>query len=230
MKHRIDIRGPVIPNDYKFYYDFFGMDSTCPNDVKSVLDAVQPGDEVEVYINSGGGVIDVGSEIYTMLRGRSDVKIYITGEACSAASIVAMAAYCEMSPTALMMVHCVSTGANGNHSTMEHTAEILKTADQALSNAYVSKSGMSHEEVLEMMNHETWLTAEQAKEKHLIDAVMFDENSMDSLVAAGTGFELPSSEMLGKIKDVMERTDAREAPVFLLQHKLKFLKLRGEKR
>ena len=123
MKKRIDIRGVMIPNDYKFFYNFFKADSTCPEDVKRVLDTAQPGDEIEVYINSGGGVIDVGSEIYTMLRSCENVKIYITGEACSAASIVAMAGYCEMSPTALMMVHCVSTGARGNHSAMEHTAE-----------------------------------------------------------------------------------------------------------
>lgn len=30
LKHRIDIRGAMIPNDYKWYYDWFGEDSTCP--------------------------------------------------------------------------------------------------------------------------------------------------------------------------------------------------------
>ena len=55
------------------------------------------------------------------------MKIYITGEACSAASVAAMAAYCEMSPTALMMVHCVSTYVEGNHNSLEHTAEVLRT-------------------------------------------------------------------------------------------------------
>ena len=165
MKHRIDIRGVLIPNDYKWIYDFFEMDATCPRDVQKVLDKAQLGDEVEVYINSGGGIIDVGSEIYTMLRGRTDTKIYITGEACSAASVVAMAAYCEMSPTALMMVHCVSTETQGNHNAMEHTAEVLRTADRALSTAYMAKTGKSEAEVLDMMEKETWLTAEQAKEK-----------------------------------------------------------------
>ena len=230
MKHRIDIRGVMIPNDYKFYYSFFGMDSTCPNDIKKVLDIVQPGDEIEVYINSGGGVIDVGSEIYTMLRGKSDVKIYITGEACSAASIVAMAGHCEMSPTALMMVHCVSTGANGNHSTMEHTAEVLRTADRALSAAYMAKTGMSQEDVLEMMNRETWLTAEQAKEKKMIDAIMFEENTEPYPMVAGPIFELPPPEIIGKVKAVMKKADTNNESVFLLHQKLNFLKLRGEKR
>lgn len=174
MKYRINIKGVMIPNDYKWYYDWFGADSTAPKDVTDVLKNVQPGDEVEVMINSPGGIIDVGSEIYTMLRQcAADVKIYITGQACSAASIVAMAGYCEMSPTALMMVHCVSSGTEGNHSDMEHMAETLRTADNALSTAYVAKSGMSQEEALEMMEHETWLTADQAKEKKLIDKVMF---------------------------------------------------------
>lgn len=232
MKHRIDIRGVLIPNDYKFFYDFFGMDATCPEDVRKVLDAVQLGDEIEVYINSGGGVIDVGSEIYTMLRGRTDVKIFITGEACSAASVIAMAGYCEMSPTALMMVHCVSTGARGNHSTMEHTAEVLRTADQALCTAYTAKTGKSEMEVLEMMEQETWLTAEQAKKEGLIDAIMFEEQNETFTMAAGPMFELPSAEMMDRIRMIERETDTfkKDASVFLLQQKLNFLNLRGEKR
>lgn len=232
MKHRIDIRGVLIPNDYKFYYDFFGMDATCPGDVKKVLDAAQAGDEIEVYINSGGGVIDVGSEIYTMLRGRPETKIYITGEACSAASVIAMAGYCEMSPTALMMVHCVSTGARGNHSTMEHTAEVLRTADRAICTAYMSKTGKSESDVLKIMEQETWLTAEQAKEEGLIDAVMFEEDKTEFPLTAGPMFELPSQEMMDRIRTFGKETDAHEkdASVFLLQQKLKFLNLKGETR
>lgn len=232
MKHRIDIRGVLIPNDYKFYYDFFGMDATCPGDVKKVLDAAQAGDEIEVYINSGGGVIDVGSEIYTMLRGRPETKIYITGEACSAASVIAMAGYCEMSPTALMMVHCVSTGARGNHSTMEHTAEVLRTADRAICTAYMSKTGKSESDVLQIMERETWLTAEQAKEEGLIDAVMFEESQTEFPLTAGPLFKLPSQEMMDRIRTFGKETDAHEkdASVFLLQQKLKFLNLKGETR
>ena len=231
MKHKINIRGVLIPNDYKWYYDYFGEDSTCPADVEKIMDALQDGDEVEVYINSPGGVIDVGSEIYTLLRSHKDlVKIYITGEACSAASIVAMAAYCEMAPTALMMVHCVSTRASGNHNDMEHTAEMLRAADSALATAYSKKAGMSEEEVLDMMNHETWLTAEKAKEKGLIDAVMFEEEKEELLFVAGPLFALPTKENMERVKTLMKEADSeKNEAVFLLQTKLNFLKLKGEK-
>lgn len=221
----------MIPNDYKWFYDWFEEDSTCPRDVQKVLDAVVEGDEIEVYINSPGGVIDVGSEIYTLLRGQNNVKIYITGEACSAASIVAMAGYCEMSPTALMMVHCVSSGVRGNHSAMEHMAEVLRTADRALCTAYVAKTGMSETEVLELMEHETWLTAEQAKERGLIDAIMFEESEIMPLVA-GPLFALPGKEQMEKVKRMMEEADGskNESSVFLMQKQLDLLKLRGERR
>ena len=228
MKHRINIRGVMVPNDYKWYYDFFGEDCTGPKDVQQVMDAFADGDEIEVYINSPGGVIDVGSEIYTLLKGRKDnVRIYITGEACSAASVAAMAAYCEMSPTALMMVHCVSTYAEGNHSSLEHTAEVLRTADRALCSAYVDKSGMTEEEALEMMEHTTWLTAEQALERGLIDAVMFRDEETAPLVA-GPLFSLPTKEQMEKAGRAMKE-EAGEPEGYREAHaRLNLLRLRGE--
>ena len=232
MKHRFDLRGPMIPNDYKWYYDWFGEDSTCPADLKKIMDIFQPGDELEVYINSPGGVIDVGSEIYTMLRGHAEeTKIYITGEACSAASIVAMAAHCEMAPTALLMVHCVSSGASGNHNAMEKAAEILRTADEALCNAYVAKAGMTKEEALAMMEHETWLTADQALERGLIDKVMFKDDTTPDLLMDGL-FELPTEAQMEKARAMMnqEETPGKAPDVLLLQAKLDFIRLKGELR
>lgn len=229
MKHRIDIRGNLIPNDYKWFYDWFEEDSTCPRDVQKVLDAAMDGDEIEVYINSPGGVIDVGSEIYTMLRKSSDVKIYITGEACSAASVVAMAGYCEMSPTALMMVHCVSSGVRGNHSDMEHMAEVLCTADRALCTAYINKTGMSEADALEMMENETWLTAKQAKDRGLVDAIMFEKKAELPLIA-GPLFTLPTTEQMEKVKKMMKETEEKDSSAFLLQQKLNLLKLEGARK
>ena len=227
----------MIPNSYKWYYDFFGEDSTCPKDVQSILDAVQQGDEVEVYINSPGGVIDVGSEIYTLLKKNTEnIKIYITGEACSAASIVAMAGYCEMSPTALMMVHCVSSGINGNHKAMEHMGEVLRTADKALCTAYMDKAGMSEEDVLEMMEHETWLTAQQAKEKGLIDKIMFQEQEQEQDTAQlvnGPIFKLPTPEQMEKVKNMLNKDNSgsRDAKdKVMIQTKFNYLKMRGEQR
>lgn len=200
---RVDIRGVIIPNDYKWYYDWFEEDSTCPRDVQKVLDTLTDGENLDVYINSPGGVIDVGSEIYTVLRQtgtRCNLKIFIVGEACSAASVIAMAGYSEMAPTALMMVHCVSSGVRGNHNDMEHMAEVLRTADRAMCTAYTEKTGMSEQEALDMMEHETWLTAQQAKDRGLVDAVMFEEQKEETPLVAGPVFRLPTKDQMEKAK------------------------------
>jgi ATP-dependent Clp protease protease subunit len=222
---RINVYGVIIPNSYKWFYDWFDEDSTCPKDVSKVLNEAD-GEEIEVYINSPGGIIEAGSEIYTALREyKGEIKIKIVGQACSAASIIAMAGYCEMSPTALMMVHCVSSGVRGNHSDMEHMAEVLRTADDALSNAYIQKTGMSKDEVLAMMEAETWLTAEQAKEKGLVDAIMFESKEILPLVASN--FNLPTEEQMARAKTMIEKQNAKSDAAFLMS-KFKFLKLKGD--
>lgn len=220
---RIDIRGSIIPNDYKWYYDWFGEDSTCPRDVQKIINE-HPNEEHEVYINSPGGVINVGSEIYTMLRGHSPgIKIYITGQACSAASVIAVAGYSEMSPTALMMVHCVSSGISGNHRDMEHMAEVLRTADRALCSAYMSKTGMSEQEALEMMERETWLNAQQAVEMKLVDKIMFEQPKPE-IMTAGL-FTLPTKAQLDKAKMIVMTPEKNQALA-----NLKLLELEGAAR
>lgn len=224
---RINVYGVIIPNDYAWYFKWFEEDYTCPRDVNKAL-AEANGEGVEVYINSPGGIIEAGTEIYTALREyQGDVKVKIVGQACSAASIIAMAGYCEMSPTALMMVHCVSTRASGNHTDMEHTAEVLRTADDALSNAYMAKSGMSKEEALEMMEKETWLTAHQAKERGLVDAIMFEESEPLKLTASN--FELPTEEQMSRVKAMIEK-QTNESAFLIQKSKLSLLRLKGEER
>ena len=79
MKHRINIRGVLIPNDYKWFYDFFEEDSTCPADVQKILDIIEEGDEIEVYINSPGGSVTAGMAIYdTMQYIKCDVSTIYT--------------------------------------------------------------------------------------------------------------------------------------------------------
>lgn len=224
---RIDIRGRMIPNDYKWFYEWFEEDSTCPRDVQKVLDTLVDGDDLDVYINSPGGVIDVGSEIYALLRqvsSRCNLKIHIVGQACSAASVAAMAGYSEMAPTALMMVHCVSSGIEGNHNDMEHMAEVLRTADRAMCTAYTEKTGMTEAEALDMMEHETWLTAQQAKDRGLVDAVMFEElaeGGVDIPLVAGPLFKLPTKEQMEQVKKLagLQEEDSGGAAVLLQRMK-----------
>lgn len=185
---RIDVKGVIVPNDDAWIYEWFNVDHTSPAMVNNAI-AEAKGEKLEVYINSCGGDVFSGSEIYSALREYSgDVEIKITGLAASAASVIAMARTCRMAPTAQLMVHNVSMRAGGDYHDMDKASEILKKANEALANAYTQKSGMDKEDVLALMDVETWLTADDAVEFGLVDGIIEEFNSAQLVATYGEGF------------------------------------------
>jgi len=71
---------------------------------------------------------------------------------------------CDISPTSLVMIHNVSTGVYGDKNAMAHSSGVLSAADEAVCAAYQIKTGKSKDELLDMMNEETWLPAPKAVE------------------------------------------------------------------
>lgn len=180
---RIEIKGDIIPNDDKWIYDYLEYDCTCPKDVNNAIEKAN-GQPLEVYINSGGGEIFAGSEIYAALQAyKGEVHIHVVGVAASAASIIACARESDIAPTAMMMVHNVSSSFRGDYHVMDKSSEVLKKANEAIAAAYVKKSGRDEKDVLAMMDRETWLTGKDAVEAGLIDSVA----GSGRLVAAGPG-------------------------------------------
>lgn len=190
---KIDVKGVIIPNNQKWIYDFFEIESTSPADVEKGLADANGGD-VDININSGGGDVFSGSAIYSAIRAyKGKVNIHVTGIAASAASVVAMAAHSDASPTAQIMIHKVSTTQSGNSGDMEKAAEILKQADRSIAAAYVEKTGMEEADALQLMEEETWLTAEDAVAYGLIDEIAESQNKTEAVVlAADLGGLLPA--------------------------------------
>lgn len=173
---QINVSGDIISNDDKWIYDWLEWDSTCPNDIKNALATKPENEKLTVLVNSGGGSVMAGQEIYSLLCGRSDVEIKVQSLAGSAASVIAMANHCEISPVAMIMIHNVSiSGASGDYHDMQKNAEILRQMNAALASAYTAKTGKSQEEILKLMDRETWLTANQALEMGFVDGIIKNE-------------------------------------------------------
>jgi ATP-dependent Clp endopeptidase proteolytic subunit ClpP len=223
MSKKVNIKGPIVSSDEAWIYDWFGIENTNPKSVNKAIEEAN-GDELEVEINSGGGSVFAGSEIYTALRSyKGNVTVKIVGLAASAASVIAMAGKkIMMSPTAQMMIHNVSTYASGDYRDMEHASEILKNANETIANAYRIKSGMSQKELLKMMDNETWMTAEKAKGYGLIDEVMFDDGIQ--LVASTNYSGLLPNEVIKKMRNKLQNENA----VKQATAKLNYLRLKGE--
>lgn len=179
---RIHVNGPIVSDRDRWFYDRFDMTATAPKDI--VLP--ENNEPIEVIINSGGGDVYAGSEIYTKLRDYAgQVTVKVVGIAASAASVIAMAGdVVEISPTAQIMIHNVSTYAYGDTRAMLHEAGVLEGFNQSIANSYVAKTGMEMSALLDLMAKETWFTAQQAVEHGFADKVMFEDNTAPQLVAS----------------------------------------------
>lgn len=224
---KVKISGTIVSNDVKWIYEWFEIDATSPNDVSKVIDQLD-GEDVEVEINSGGGDVFAGSEIYTSLKKyRGKVKVDIVGIAASAASVIAMAGdVVRISPTAQIMIHNVSSRASGDYRDMQHEADVLKNWNKTIANAYILKTGLSQEKLLELMNEETWFNAQQAKELGFADEILFDEGNQ-LVASSASGFIFPP-QVVNKLRNLITETKNNNDNLKIYKARLNLLKLKGE--
>lgn len=216
---KINIKGPIISNDDAWFYDYLELDGTCP---KSIIEALNDSTEdVEITVNSYGGLVDAGNEIYTSLKsypGNVTVNVIMAG---SAASIIAMAGdVIKISPVGQLMIHNVSMGAGGDFHDMDKASEILQKMNDSLANAYVLKTGKTKEEILELMDKETWLTADEAKENGFVDDILFQEEKVALIADLGSG--MVPKKIIDEMKLLKEKA-------VMLDNEQKIKQLKNEK-
>lgn len=208
---KISVKGPIIDSDDQWIYDWFEVEATSPKKVIDLINQAKNNEDLEIEINSGGGSVFAGSEIYTALKSYSGkVTTKVIGLAASAASVIAMAGdKILISPTGQIMIHNASGGFGGDYRDMEKGAEILKNVNATISNAYRIKTGLSSDELLDMMNKETWLTPQQALEKKFVDEIMFTNDI--KLVASINNGMLPQ-EVINKMKMELKNKEIPKEP------------------
>ena len=184
------LEGIVVSDADADVYEWFGIPHFNPAQVRDAL-AKAKGEPIEFVISSGGGSVLAGNDIYTELKNyEGDVTLRIV-YAASAASVIAMARHSVAEPTAMLMIHNSSTWTEGDYHEMEKTAEMLKVVNEAMSNAYQQKTGLSTGEILELMDKETWLTAQRAKELGFVDEI----NEVKKNLAASMNMMLTEAEI-----------------------------------
>lgn len=132
-------------------------------------------DEIHVRIHSPGGSIAEGCAIYNSLKNNpAKVKVFIEGECCSIATVIAMAGdEIVMSPVANFMIHNpLVSYISGGAEELREKAEILDKLKETIINAYVTKSHLSRKEISDLMDKETYFTAEEALNKGFITEIL----------------------------------------------------------
>ena len=140
--------------------------------------------EIKVYINSLGGSVMEGIAIYNQLKRHSAHKtVIVDGFACSIASVIAMAGDTVIMPkNTVMMIHNAWTIAMGNSSELRKAADDLEVINQASRQAYLDKSGgkITEEKLTELLDAETYLTAEQCIGYGFADKYSADDSKDDT--------------------------------------------------
>ena len=180
-----------------FIYDIVDFawweDDVSANDIRKKLDETNA-KTINVHINSLGGDTFTGVAIYNLLKEKSKtskIVTYVDAIAASAASIIAMAGDEIVMPSnTLMMIHNCWTLGIGNANELRKVASDMDKIMDAVIQCYLSKVKITEEELRNLLDEETYLTAQEALEKGFCDRIIelkedskeIQQNALSSLV------------------------------------------------
>lgn len=130
--------------------------------------------EINLHINSLGGDVFEGIAMFNLLKQhQANVNVYIDGVAASIASVIAMAGDTIYMPkNSMMMIHnCWSYGC-GNSKEFRKLADDLDKIMEASIESYMSKINISKDELKELLDNESWLTAQECLDMGFADELL----------------------------------------------------------
>jgi ATP-dependent protease ClpP protease subunit len=156
----------VIGED--FFYGGIGS-----KDFVQQLAALGDVNEITVRINSPGGDVFEGVAIYNALKTHpAKINVQIDSLAASIATVIAMAGdTITINDSAMMMVHNASGMCFGEAADMRSMADLLDQIRAGMMLGAYSRTGKSEDELVAIMDAETWYTAQQAVEQGWADSM-----------------------------------------------------------
>lgn len=174
----INIDGEIVTDEY---YDSDTSAAGFRDGLKSIGDVKT----INLHINSPGGSVFEGIAIHNMLKqNKATVNVYVDGLAASIASVIAMSGDTIYMPkNAMLMIHNPWTLAMGNAKDLRKQADELDTIAKSSVTTYLAKAGDKLDEatLIQLLDDETWLTAEESVQYGLADQVLASNQVAASL-------------------------------------------------
>lgn len=178
MTPEMYIDGEIVTDEYE---DTDTSAAGFRNALKSLGDVKN----INLHINSPGGSVFEGIAIYNMLKQNSaHINVYIDGLAASIASVIAMSGDAIFMPSnSMMMVHNPWVMAIGNANELRKQADALDQITKSSVQTYLAKAGdkLDEKTLTQLMDDETWLTAQEAVDYGLADEVMEPNKTVASI-------------------------------------------------
>lgn len=145
-------------------------DSFSASDIDVALNDAGDNDVI-INLNSPGGDAFDGISIFNRLkRHEGKVTVHVDGWACSAASIIAMAAdELIMELGSMFMIHEAGSLVWGSKTDMRKEADVLDELEEGIIDIYMTKANITREEVRQKVDAETWFSAKSAVELGFAD-------------------------------------------------------------
>jgi ATP-dependent Clp protease protease subunit len=140
------------------------------------LEAEDPDKDINLYINSPGGVVTAGLAIYdTMQYIRPDVSTICIGQAASMGSLLLAAGAPGKRyalPLARIMIHQPLGGAQGQSTDIQIQAKEILRLREIGNDILVKHTGQDREKIIQDTERDNFMTAQEAKEYGIIDEVI----------------------------------------------------------
>ena len=157
------LNGDIIDNG-----DEWDCPCVSPNMLKEFIDGLAENEDIEIEITSFGGSCTAGNAMVSMLRSASAnghrTIAHVVSIAASMASVVACA--CDeliIDSNAFMMIHLPYTCVEGNYEQIRKEADTLELFTKSLVSVYRSKFNLTDEEIIALLQAETWILGDDAE-------------------------------------------------------------------
>lgn len=222
MRNKLTIKQSADSNslDIYFYGDiesdgWWWESETSAKTLKEKLEENKDVEFINLYVNTyGGDVMEAMAIRNQLIRHKAKVTAYVDGFACSAGSFILTG--CDevvMYSNTMQMLHNMWTIAIGNHHELRKAADDIEQISIGNRKAYLEKSNgkLTEEQLIEILDNETWLTAEQCLDYGLCDRIIAEEKDMES-----------ANQMLQKVnKNIEQQISYNKALVALKQESKK---------
>lgn len=194
-------------------------DAVTPKAFRAALDA-HAGQDIVVSINSPGGDVFAGFEIYNMLAARNGgTTVRVMGLAASAASYIAMAAdpgKLQMCRASMMMIHNPWSMAYGNAAEMRKQADVLDEVGSIMADIYMQRATCAKEELRAMLDAERYLSPTEALAVGLCDEIIDpaeedDAEETQALAALRGRYVAMSVEDVRRVRSALHITPRKSA-------------------
>lgn len=142
--------------------------------VAKSFEDIDPNASIDIALNSVGGDVSAALAICGILsRHKGNITIRVDGLAASAATLITSVknAKTVMSKGSLMMIHNPMSAVAGNKQDMEKEIDVLDKCAESMRAVYADKTGLSDQEIMDIMDNETWLSAQEAVDLGFADEV-----------------------------------------------------------